>query len=109
MKHLILIASLALTLPGCISYESDGNEVHQYVTGIRSGETTAGWLEDHLGTPMSVRRTNMDSEIWRYQFNQREKTHVSLFLIFNVSSESNQSEDYYFEIVDGIVDSFWQG
>ena len=109
MKHLILIASLALTLTGCISYESDGNDTQQYVTGVRTGETTTDWLEDHLGTPMSVRRTNMDSEIWHYQTNQREKTHVSLFLIFNVSNESNQSEDYYFEIVDGIVDDFWQG
>ncbi len=108
MKHLVLITLSIATLSGCISYESDGNYVRQYVTGIRAGETTADWLEDHLGTPMSVRRTNMDSEIWRYQFNQREKTHVSLFLIFNVSSESNQSTDYYFEIVDGIVDSFWQ-
>jgi len=108
MKKLVLLCLLTITLSGCISYHSDGSNRQQQISGIRSGETTAGWLRDQLGTPMSVRKTNNDSEIWHYRFSEIEKTHVSLFLIFSVSNESTSSTDYYFEIVDGVVDSFWQ-
>ncbi len=108
MKKLALLCLLTITLSGCISYRSDGSNGLQQISGIRSGETTVDWLEDQLGTPMSVRITNKGSEIWHYRFSEKEKTHVSLFLIFSVSNENTSSTDYYFEIVDGVVDSFWQ-
>jgi len=108
MKKLVLLCLWTITLSGCISYRSDGSNGRQQISGIRSGETTVDWLEDQLGTPMSVRKTRMGSEIWHYRFSEKEKTHVSLFLIFSVSNENTSSTDYYFEIVDGVVDSFWQ-
>ena len=108
MKHLFLICLVALTLSGCISYKSDGNTERQQVNAVRTGETTGDWLRDHLGAPVSVRKTNRDTDIWHYKFNQHEKTKVSIFLIFNVSSESSRSTDYYFEIEDGVVVDYWQ-
>ncbi|MFP6806963.1 MAG: hypothetical protein VB957_07250 [Pseudomonadales bacterium] len=108
MKPFILISLLVLTLSGCISYSSDGDSRHNYINGIETGITTTDWLEHRLGMPKSVRTTSKGSEIWHYQFTEEEKTHVSLFIIFSVNNESHSSTDYFFEIVDGFVDSYWQ-
>jgi len=108
MNKLAVLCLLAITLSGCISYRIEGDSNPQQISGVRSGETSAHWLEDQLGTPMSIRKTNTGSEIWHYRFTEKEKTHVSLFLIFSLSNESTSSTDYYFELVDGVVDSFWQ-
>ncbi len=108
MKNIILIGLLGAVLTGCISYRTDGDHNRQEVNSVRAGVTTADWLQDNLGAPKSVRKTGKGSEIWHYQFSEKEKTHVSLFLIFSVSNENEQSSDYYFEIADGVVESFWQ-
>jgi len=108
MKNLMVLCLTSLALSGCISYESDGNSERQQMHAVRSGETTADWLTNNLGSPHSIRETKRDTDIWHYKFNQEEKTHVSIFLIFNVSSESNSSTDYYFEIDEGLVIDYWQ-
>ena len=108
MKNLILLCLTASVLSGCISYKSDGQVERQQVNAVRTGETTADWLRDHLGSPLSVRKTNNGTSVWHYEFSEREKTHVSVFLIFSVTSENNRSTDYYFELVDDVVVDYWQ-
>jgi hypothetical protein len=108
MRTFFLLCLVSFTISGCISYESDGNTERQQVNSVHTGETTAEWLTNNLGSPHSVRKTNRDTDIWHYEFNQEEKTHVSIFLIFNVSSENKSSSDYYFELHDGVVVDYWQ-
>lgn len=103
-----LIAILSIVLTGCISYESDGSNRGERISEVRKGSTSSSWLSEYLGRPESRHTTDSGSEIWHYEFDEREKTRVSLFLVFRVKTENRSSRDYYFEVRDGVVEDYWQ-
>ena len=104
-----VILALGIMLSGCISYESDGSNRYERISDVRKGATSAAWLREYLGRPESRHTTESGSEIWHYEFDEREKTRVSLFLVFSVRTENRSNRDYYFEVRDGVVEDYWQG
>lgn len=106
--HAALLAIVALALSGCISYESDGHSSYNSISQIRKGHTTTAWLRENLGQPDSRHETESGTEIWHYEFDEREKTRVSLLLVFSVKTENRSSREFFFEINDNIVQDYWR-
>ena len=97
----------ALVVTGCISYQSDSSHGHQF-SKVHEGETTIGWLLDHYGSPNSVNETSSGTEIWRYEVEEAEDTDVSLFIVFDFSSTTRRTRNFFFEIDEGVVRKAWR-
>jgi len=105
LRTLILIFCL-LGLSGCISYHHEGDERLSQTPKIVDG-TDSQWLLDHLGEPLHRKLTEKGTEIWHYRFSEKEKTKVSLFLLFRVSSESDSEKNLFLELEEDRVVDHW--
>ena len=98
---------LALLATGCISYQSDSSHGHQF-SQVHEGKTTIGWLLDRYGSPNSVNETSSGTEIWHYEVEEAEDTDVSLFIVFDFSSTTRRTRNFFFEVDEGVVTKAWR-
>ena len=105
----VIISSLAiLLLTSCISYHHDGTDAHNQSASLERGVTTAEWVYDHLGHPLSRHQKDDGSEILHYKFDEEEETRVHLLFIINIHTREQDSTDLFIEIRDGVVEDYWQ-
>ena len=108
MFKVISIVLSTLLLASCISYHHDGSDAYDQSASLERGVTTADWVYDHLGHPLSRHKKIDGSEILHYKFDEEEETRVHLLFIINVHSTDRNSTDLFIEIRDGIVTDYWQ-
>lgn len=106
-KMAIALALAAMTT-GCISYHSDATRSHQF-SQVHAGETTTGWLLDHYGAPSRIEETSLGTEIWHYEVEEAEDTDVSFFILFDFSSTTRRTRNFFFEVDQGLVTKSWRG
>ena len=99
---------LAFATAGCISYQSDSSHGHHQFSHVHVGETTSRWLLDHYGSPNSVNETSSGTEIWHYEVEEAEDTDVSLFIVFDFSSTTRRTRNFFFELDEGVVQKAWR-
>ena len=102
------LVCLPLFLAACISYQSDSSHGYHQFSHVQEGETTTGWLLDHYGSPNSVNETSSGTEIWHYEVEEAEDTDVSLFIVFDFSSTTRRTRNFFFEVDGGIVQKAWR-
>ena len=104
----LLLVCVSLLAAGCISYRSDSSQGHHRFSQVHEGETTAGWLLDHYGSPSSINETSSGTEIWHYEVEEEEDTDVSLFIVFDFSNTTRRTRNFFFELDDGVVRKAWR-
>ena len=104
----LLTATITCVLAACVSYQSDTGPKTNSYQHVVPGQTTSGWLHQHLGPPDAIDRTSNGSEMWRYDDVRTEETEVSLFILFDFSNTSRHTESYYYEVLDGVVINSWR-
>ena len=108
MAKIATMLLISFVVTGCISYQSDTAHGHHEFSQVHEGETTTGWLLDHYGSPNSVNETSAGTEIWHYEMEESEDTDVSLFIVFDFSSTTRRTRNFFFEVHGGIVKKAWQ-
>ena len=107
-RKIFLVLLSLMFVTSCISYSNEGGMPYTKTNAIEKGVTTRSWLYDHLGEPVSIHATRRGSDIWHYRFTAKERTKVSFLLLFNVSSKRESTRDLYLELMDGVVEDYWQ-
>ena len=101
-----LLSSLLLT--SCISYHHDGSNSYDASLRMERGVTSAEWVEEQLGRPLSTHMKEDGSEILHYHFTDEEETRFHFFIILDIHSKDIKTTDLYVEIEDGIVQDYWK-
>jgi hypothetical protein len=111
----LTIAALLFVTSGCLLTSSNSTKESGVPVGsstlrqIELGRTTESWLVATLGPPTS--RTPVrgpgEVELLSYNHSIARKSHGSVFLLFNGSSEKVDKNVTYFEITDGVVTKYW--
>jgi outer membrane protein assembly factor BamE (lipoprotein component of BamABCDE complex) len=101
-------ASIAM-LPGClISGGSHKSASGTYVgrtalNQIEVGQTTGDWVRGVLGEPNTISVLDDDSQIWRWDWSRKSRSHARVFLLFGGSSSVDSSGSAWVQVRDGVV------
>ena len=112
LRALALLSLLLLS--GClVAHNSE-----QHVTGnfvppntfdrIEPGKTTASWVKATLGEPSS-KDTADTTEVWKYNYTEKQESSGAIFLIFGGTSSKEKSGTAFVELKDGVVTNKWRG
>lgn len=113
MWKLVAASLLSISLMGCLfvvdSKQNAGRtQWHDDERAlIVSGQTTAGWLRESLGTPDRRTERNDGTEVWRYVNSRSKDTEVGLFLLFNIDVSRDEEETLVIVVREGIVVDHW--
>lgn len=106
------------TQSGCLinsysrEYETGTHISQTTLDRIEPGVTTQGWVRSVLGEPSRTdtfqpQNTDQNGEIWVYDWQKTHSSSGSIIFIINTSSKKSQSETYYIEFIDGVVNRTW--
>ena len=105
----ILVMLIVAGNSGCVmslsSFENtSGSTVSADVlTQIRDGETTKGWLIDHLGQPTTTQDRGDDLEDLTYEAVTRVVEHFTVLLLLSSENSVERVEQWVFEMKNDIV------
>ncbi len=105
----ILVLLIVAGNSGCVmslsSFENtSGSTVSPDVlTQIKDGETTKGWLIDHLGQPTTTQDRGDDMEDLTYEAVTRVVEHFTVLLLLSIESSVDRVEQWVFELKNDIV------
>ena len=103
-----IVCALTFLVAACVSYQADNHHPYSEYQHVEPGVTTSAWLENNFGQPDHIEQTSAGTQVWQYEEQRREKTDVSLFILFDFSSVSTVSNSYFFELQDDVVLKSWR-
>jgi hypothetical protein len=113
MWKLIGTTILSMSLMGCLfvvdSKQSAGRtQWHDDERAqITSGQTSASWVRETLGSPDRSSVRDDGSEVWRYRNSRSKETEVGMFLLFNIDVSTDEEETLVIVIRDELVVDHW--
>lgn len=115
-KARLLTAALALVLlvcSGCLATRrSDtttrGREIATgELAGLTEGKTTRADIVGAFGAPTQTLALGEGKELLVYVYEQEEKAHGSIFLLYGWNSTTTRVVRFNFELQDGVLARYW--
>ena len=109
-----LLACVATTLSGCVSYTSDQQILHLRVPSetplqqIELGQTSSAWLLEELGEPDAVHTARGHDEVWVYENIAEESTRLRAFPLIGLHSQELQTTKYRFAVERNVIVHYWK-
>ncbi|MEX1197380.1 MAG: hypothetical protein WEB57_05920 [Pseudohongiellaceae bacterium] len=113
IRSLLTITLAGLMMTGCLFVVDSKERSHgeqwsrAEADRIERGATSAGWIRASFGEPDRRITYEDGTELWRYSNRRTRDSEVSLFLLFNIDIERDNTETLTLEIRDGVVTDHW--
>ena len=109
----LLLLTAALAAPGCLvmadsTHKRGPTPSEATLQQVQPGKTTVGWLVGVLGCPTKESSLPDGVTLYQYDFVDRKKDEVAIFVLLCCSSTTESRESLFFEIKDQIVQNYWQ-
>ena len=75
---------------------------------ISPGETTKEWILHTLGRPTTEKKLGEGAEVLRYEYTETVRSEFGLLFVIDIDSSTEERENLYIELQDGVVERYWR-